>query len=121
MNNVNYKEILLAKKKELEIIGSSLNKNDIEITSDNMSEINELSQVISTNNVISLIEVKRNKELKIINQQLSKMDSGDFGCCEECDSSIGDKRLLANPLATLCIDCQSSQEKKIQTHRKKVA
>ena len=49
--------------------------------------------------------------LKGIESALQKMDSDDFGYCEECGESISKKRLLAVPLTRMCINCQSNEER----------
>ena len=46
-----------------------------------------------------------------INSALAKIDDGVFGECESCGEDIGLKRLEARPVADLCIDCKSEQEK----------
>lgn len=47
--------------------------------------------------------------LKKIEHALAK-DDDDFGVCEECGEEIGVKRLMARPVAQLCIDCKTEQE-----------
>lgn len=37
-------------------------------------------------------------------------DSDEFGFCGNCGGEIGFKRLLARPVATLCIRCKEEQE-----------
>ena len=49
--------------------------------------------------------------LKGIESALQKMDSDDFGYCEECGESISKKRLLAVPLTRMCINCHSNEER----------
>ena len=48
-----------------------------------------------------------------IEKTLSRLDQDgeDFGLCEKCGAPIGLKRLLARPVATLCIKCKEEQEK----------
>jgi DnaK suppressor protein len=46
-----------------------------------------------------------------INEALEKIKVGEFGECEKCGEDIGLKRLLARPVAGLCIDCKSEQER----------
>jgi len=48
---------------------------------------------------------------KKLKQALGKIDEEDYGCCEECDSPITFKRLLARPTAQLCILCKDEAEK----------
>tara|TARA_Y100000768_G_scaffold153152_1_gene114453 strand:+ start:594 stop:1010 length:417 start_codon:yes stop_codon:yes gene_type:complete len=64
---------------------------------------------------------EKNVELRAINRQIkliSKIDSalkkindGTYGFCEETGEPIGLKRLMARPVATLCIDAQEKHEK----------
>jgi len=42
---------------------------------------------------------------------LAKIEQGEYGACISCGEEIGIKRLLARPVAELCIDCKSEQEK----------
>ena len=47
-----------------------------------------------------------------IDAALAKIDAGTFGTCISCGEDIGIKRLRARPVADLCIDCKSQQEKR---------
>jgi DnaK suppressor protein len=49
--------------------------------------------------------------LQKIEIALEKLDDGTFGRCGSCGEEIGIKRLEARPVAELCIDCKSQQEK----------
>ncbi|RAL25535.1 RNA polymerase-binding protein DksA [Lujinxingia litoralis] len=46
-----------------------------------------------------------------VNDALYRMDTGDYGVCEECGVLIGEARLRARPMAELCIDCKEDQER----------
>jgi RNA polymerase-binding protein DksA len=50
------------------------------------------------------------REMMDIHQALNRMDDGTYGMCEVCGKPIADKRLLARPMATTCIQCQSTIE-----------
>ena len=64
---------------------------------------------------------EKNVEMRAINRQIkliSKIDSalkkikdGTYGFCEETAEPIGLKRLMARPIATLCIAAQEKHEK----------
>lgn len=45
-----------------------------------------------------------------INEALTKIEAGEFGFCEETGDPIGVARLLARPIATLCIEEKRRQE-----------
>ncbi len=63
----------------------------------------------------------KNVEMKAINRQiklipkidsaLKKIKDGTYGFCEETGEPIGIKRLMARPVATLCIAAQEKHEK----------
>ena len=68
----------------------------------------------------------KNVEMKAINRQIkliSKIDSaikkikeGTYGFCEETGEPIGIKRLMARPVATLCIAAQEKHEKEAKVY-----
>ena len=49
--------------------------------------------------------------LRKISSALSKIESGDYGYCSECDELISEARLEVDPAASLCISCASLAEK----------
>ena len=53
---------------------------------------------------------RERKLLKKIQQSLSRIDSGDYGWCEETGDAIGIPRLLARPTATLSLEAQQRRE-----------
>ena len=55
-----------------------------------------------------------NRQIKLISkidQALKKIKDGTYGFCEETGEPIGIKRLIARPIATLCISAQERHEK----------
>jgi DnaK suppressor protein len=53
---------------------------------------------------------RERKLLKKIQQAISRIDSGDYGYCEETGEPIGLPRLLARPTATLSLEAQQRRE-----------
>jgi DnaK suppressor protein len=53
---------------------------------------------------------RERKLIKKIDENIAKIDTGDYGYCESCGVEIGLKRLEARPTATLCIDCKTLDE-----------
>ncbi len=53
---------------------------------------------------------RERKLIKKIEEMLAKIDSGDYGYCDNCGIEIGLNRLEARPTATLCIDCKTLDE-----------
>jgi sigma-B regulation protein RsbU (phosphoserine phosphatase) len=50
--------------------------------------------------------------LQQVDSALSRLDSGTFGICEECDVPIEPERLATDPLARVCLECLSPDEQK---------
>jgi DnaK suppressor protein len=50
-----------------------------------------------------------------IDRALDKIKEGTFGTCESCGEKIGLKRLEARPVADLCIECKTEQERNERT------
>ena len=69
---------------------------------------------------------EKNVEMRTVNRQIklvSKIDSalkrlkdGTYGFCEETGDPIGLKRLIARPIATLCIAAQEKHEREEKIH-----
>jgi len=55
---------------------------------------------------------RERKLLKKIEQSIIRLDSGDFGYCDETGEAIGVGRLLARPTATLSLEAQQRRELK---------
>lgn len=56
----------------------------------------------------------RDRDRKLIakiEDALQRIADGSFGTCEECGEPIGDARLEARPVTTLCIECKEEAER----------
>ena len=58
-----------------------------------------------------LLQDRDQARLKGIENALQRMASDDFGYCDECGENISKKRLMAVPLTSMCINCQSIEER----------
>jgi len=45
-------------------------------------------------------------ELRLVEEALDRMRSGDYGACQACEEPIPAKRLRALPWARYCVSCQ---------------
>ena len=57
------------------------------------------------------IRERERRLLSKIDTTLAKINQGTYGECEGCGEDIGGKRLLARPVASLCIACKDEQER----------
>lgn len=45
-----------------------------------------------------------------IREAIRRIDEGDYGICVNCGGDISERRLIARPVATHCIDCKTEAE-----------
>ncbi|MEJ5173288.1 MAG: RNA polymerase-binding protein DksA [Hydrogenothermaceae bacterium] len=64
-----------------------------------------------TERILTLRSLDRDRKLlKKIEYTLQKIEYGTYGICESCGVEIPFKRLVARPVASLCIECKEKQE-----------
>ena len=61
-------------------------------------------------NFLLRIRDRERKLIEKIKEALDRIDNGGFGVCEVCGKEIGEERLMARPVTTLCIECKKKQE-----------
>ena len=60
---------------------------------------------------------RERKLLKKVQQSIARVDSGDYGYCEETGEPIALKRLDARPIATLSVEAQERHERREKVYR----
>lgn len=61
---------------------------------------------------LSLLMRDRNRDrLEAIEEAIQRIQTGDYGFCDECGDPIPKRRLIAMPLARMCVNCQQDQER----------
>ncbi len=51
------------------------------------------------------------RQLRELDAALQRMESPDYGLCQDCGAPIPVARLIANPAAVRCVTCQALHEK----------
>jgi DnaK suppressor protein len=54
-----------------------------------------------------------------VKEALDRIDNETFGICESCGKPISEKRLMARPVTTLCIECKTEKEDQERTERQR--
>ena len=49
-------------------------------------------------------------EIQLVQGAIQRIAQNEFGVCLECGEEINDSRLLANPIAKRCLNCQTKHE-----------
>tara|TARA_Y100000817_G_scaffold136372_1_gene106884 strand:- start:1957 stop:2376 length:420 start_codon:yes stop_codon:yes gene_type:complete len=106
-----FSEKLITWRKE--IIKSNNDNVVLNNLDDNVSSADIVDQASSyaEKNVEMRASNRRRKLVNKIDQALKKIKDGTYGYCEETGEPIGLKRLIARPIATLCIEAQERHEK----------
>ena len=68
----------------------------------------------SDRNCLLRIKDRERKLISKIKEALDRIENGTFGMCEDCGRPISEKRLMARPVTTHCIECKTEDE---QTER----
>ncbi len=74
----------------------------VEDLGDSMEDVaQEMTTLDQRQALVSALE-RRRKEVK---DALDKIEGGTYGKCEKCSAHIKKERLVAMPIAALCMDC----------------
>jgi len=73
---------------------------------DNAQEISEYSTNIATEKVLE-------DTLRDIENTLKRIEKGTYGICKYCKKDINEKRLLARPVASSCVDCKKKLQQAV--------
>jgi RNA polymerase-binding protein DksA len=61
---------------------------------------------------MDIVHVARDaEELALLDSALARVASGDYGACIDCGEDIARQRLVANPAAARCTECQERSER----------
>lgn len=81
-------------------LGSNVRRSD---------DADQVSFELDMNSSLTMLEKDRTKVAQI-DLALDRIRNGKFGMCLICDEKISPQRIMAHPLATLCVQCQEDQE-----------
>lgn len=73
---------------------------------ENALEVGEYTTNLATEKVLK-------DSLRDIENALERIEKGTYGVCKYCHKEIGEKRLLARPVASACVECKSKLQKAI--------
>ncbi len=106
-----FSERLMSWRKE--IVKSNNENVVLNNLDDNVSSADIVDQASSqTEKTVELrASNRRRKLINKIDHALKKIKDGTYGYCEETGEPIGLPRLIARPIATLCIEAQERHEK----------
>jgi len=111
-----FRQKLLTWKKEL-LNEASDTKDDLSEDGLQRPDIADRAQVESNATIQLRTRDRERKLISKIDSALRRIDLGSYGYCEETDEPIGIKRLIARPIASLCLNAQERHEKMERIHK----
>ena len=111
-----FRQKLLIWKNEL-LNEASDTKDDLSEDGLQRPDIADRAQVESNAAIQLRTRDRERKLISKIDSALRRIDLGTYGYCEETDEPIGIKRLIARPIASLCLDAQERHEKMERIHK----
>ena len=82
---------------------------------ENLPDPSDRATLESDRNFMLRIRDRERKLIGKIKEALERIETGTYGICEDCDEEIGEARLKARPVTTLCIECKKRQETEEKT------
>ena len=106
-----YRNALLNKKKEIVASMSEFHNESRSIETGIAQDVGDKAESSYTKEfLLSLSDAQRDR-LALIDDALKRLDTPEYGLCEDCGKSIGKKRLDIIPWTPHCIACQEKEEK----------
>ena len=92
---------------------AATNINDLTILTESGGRGDQADLVIEEMEKLISLRLNGRNDLfvKRIKGAREKILNGSFGTCEECGCDISEKRLMARPMAKLCIGCKETEER----------
>ncbi len=111
-----FRQKLIIWKNEL-LDEASFTKDDLSEEGLQRPDIADRAQVESDASIKLRTRDRERKLINKIDSALRRIDIGTYGYCEDTGEPIGLKRLMARPIASLCLEAQERHEKMERTHK----
>jgi DnaK suppressor protein len=85
--------------------------SEMTVSKENYPDPNDRASLEADRNFELRIRDRERKLIAKMQEAIRRIDDGAFGICGDCGGLISEKRLLARPVTTQCIDCKTKQEK----------
>ena len=77
---------------------------------ENLADALDIASMESNRDFQLRIRDRERVLIRKIQGALQRIDDGEYGYCVVCGNEIAEKRLIARPVATHCIDCKTEAE-----------
>jgi DnaK suppressor protein len=105
-----YKKVLQERKQELNHQLSEFYSESKEVETGIAQDIGDKAESSYTKEFLLSLSDSERKKLGMIDEALKRVETTEFGVCQNCGTKIAKKRLNVVPWAPLCIVCQQKEE-----------
>jgi len=105
-----YKKALQERKQELNHQLSEFYSESKEVETGIAQDIGDKAESSYTKEFLLSLSDSERKKLGMIDEALKRVETTEFGNCQNCGTKIAKKRLNVVPWAPLCIVCQQKEE-----------
>ena len=106
-----FRDLLLEKQRELELQVEAYSAATQPVTLDQQS-VGRVSRIDAIQQQQMAVANQQQAQQLLVQVELAiqRIKSDTYGLCLSCDENIPVPRLVAQPFASLCVDCQSASE-----------
>jgi len=105
-----FRKLLTEKINEL-LVEAGKTVSEMTSGKENFPDPNDRATLESERNFELRIRDRERKLIAKMQEAIKRIDEGTFGICDSCGGPISEKRLMARPVTTECIECKTKQEK----------
>jgi DnaK suppressor protein len=80
------------------------------VPEENFPDPTDRALLESNRNFTLRLRDRERKLLVKVKEAIKRIENGTFGVCEGCGGTIEEKRMIARPMTTMCIDCKTVAE-----------
>ncbi len=101
---------LLNERLEALVEEANRSVNDLTMEKLNLPDAIDLATEESSRDFSIRLKDRERKLIYKIRKAIERIDDGSYGICEVCGEDIAEKRMIARPVTTHCIDCKTEAE-----------
>jgi DnaK suppressor protein len=101
---------LLTERLRVLLVEAGATLDDLTGEKENLADAIDLASMESNRDFQLRIRGRERILIDKIKEALGRIDTGEYGTCVVCGEEISEKRLIARPVATHCIDCKTELE-----------
>ncbi|MBT3236173.1 MAG: TraR/DksA family transcriptional regulator [Bdellovibrionales bacterium] len=113
-----YRKLLLNMKSKILNGGVLTSNQDLTVSPEDLPDDADLANTTINQQVTFNIRQRELDKIRSIEEALYRIDQGSYGKCDDCDETIGAKRLERQPWATLCITHAEEREREYDQYSK---